>query len=92
MDLALLEDFLELARELNFSRAAEKRNMTQPAFSRRIRTLESAIQTPLIQRTTRHVSLTPAGKAFHPRAEAVVRFSRTPVWRPLKPPTGRSAA
>lgn len=74
MDLALLEDFLELARELNFSRAAEKRNMTQPAFSRRIRTLESAIQTPLIQRTTRHVSLTPAGKAFHPRAEAVVRI------------------
>lgn len=48
MDLALLEDFLELAREMNFSRAAENRNLTQPAFSRRIRTLESAIQTPLL--------------------------------------------
>lgn len=45
MDLGLLEDFLELARELNFSRAAEKRNTTQPAFSRRIRALEEAVET-----------------------------------------------
>lgn len=74
MELGLLEDFLELARELNFSRAAEKRNMTQPAFSRRIRSLEDAIQTPLISRTTRQVTLTPAGVAFQPRAAAVVRL------------------
>ncbi|NDW01290.1 LysR family transcriptional regulator [Salipiger sp. PrR002] len=73
MDLGLLEDFLELARELNFSRAAEKRNMTQPAFSRRIRALEEAVETPLISRTTRQVSLTAAGKVFQPRAEAIVR-------------------
>ncbi|WP_062487848.1 LysR family transcriptional regulator [Labrenzia sp. CP4] len=74
MDLALLEDFLELAREMNFSRAAENRNLTQPAFSRRIRTLESAIQTPLVVRTTRQVALTPAGKAFQSRAEVIVRL------------------
>ncbi|SDJ75550.1 LysR family transcriptional regulator [Aliiruegeria lutimaris] len=74
MDLALLEDFLELARELNFSRAAGNRNMTQPAFSRRIKNLETAFQTPLIHRTTRQVTLTPAGKAFQPRAEAIVRM------------------
>jgi LysR family transcriptional regulator, hypochlorite-specific transcription factor HypT len=74
MDTTLLDDFLELARELNFSRAAENRNMTQPAFSRRIKSLEEAIQTPLIQRTTRQVILTPAGKAFRPRAEALVRM------------------
>ncbi|WP_417720165.1 LysR family transcriptional regulator [Salipiger sp.] len=73
MDLALLEDFLELARELNFSRAAEKRNMTQPAFSRRIRALEDAMRTPLVLRTTRQVALTPAGKAFQPRAAAIAR-------------------
>lgn len=74
MDLGLLEDFLELARELNFSRAAERRNMTQPAFSRRIKALEDAIQTPLISRTTRQVALTPAGVAFQPRAAAMVRL------------------
>jgi LysR family transcriptional regulator, hypochlorite-specific transcription factor HypT len=74
MDIRLLEDFLELARELNFSRAAENRNMTQPAFSRRMKSLEDAIQTPLISRTTRQVTLTSAGKAFQPRAEAIVRM------------------
>lgn len=74
MDISLLDDFLELARELNFSRAAENRNLTQPAFSRRIKSLEEAIQTPLVRRTTRQVVLTPAGKAFRPRAEAVVRM------------------
>lgn len=73
MDLALLEDFLELAREMNFSRAAANRNMTQPAFSRRIRALEDAMQTPLVTRTTRQVALTPAGAAFHPRAAAIIR-------------------
>ncbi|MEQ3624744.1 MAG: LysR substrate-binding domain-containing protein [Celeribacter sp.] len=73
MDLGLLADFLELARELNFSRAAEGRNLTQPAFSRRIRNLEDAIGTPLVTRTTRAVALTPAGQAFQPRAAALVR-------------------
>ena len=74
MDTTLLEDFLELARELNFSRAAQNRNVTQPAFSRRMKALEDAIQTPLISRTTRQVTLTSAGKAFQPRAEAIVRM------------------
>ena len=74
MDLSLLEDFLELTRELNFSRAAENRNLTQPAFSRRIKTLEDALQTPLITRTTRQVALTAAGTAFQPRAAAIVRM------------------
>ena len=74
MDIALLDDFLELARELNFSRAAENRNMTQPAFSRRMKSLENEIQTPLISRTTRQVTLTSAGKAFQPRAEAIIRM------------------
>lgn len=74
MDLNLLEDFLELTRELNFSRAAQKRNLTQPAFSRRIKALEDSLQTALISRTTRQVALTPAGAAFQPRAAAIVRM------------------
>lgn len=74
MDTTLFDDFLELVRELNFSRAAKNRNMTQPAFSRRIRSLEEAIQTPLVLRTTRQVALTPAGKAFQLKVEAIVRM------------------
>lgn len=74
MDTTLLDDFLELARELNFSRAAENRNMTQPAFSRRIKSLEESVQTPLILRTTRRVALTDAGKVFQLRAEVIIRM------------------
>ncbi|GGE43682.1 LysR family transcriptional regulator [Actibacterium pelagium] len=74
MNLDLFEDFLELARELNFSRAAAKRNMTQPAFSRRIKSLEDVLQAPLVSRSTRSVTLTPAGEALQGRAEDIVRM------------------
>ncbi len=40
MNLSCLDDFLALAASGNFSRAADERHMTQPAFSRRIRALE----------------------------------------------------
>ncbi len=70
----MLEDFIALAKALNFSRAADSRNTTQPAFSRRIRSLEEAIGTPLFHRTSRSVALTPAGAAFLPRAVALVRL------------------
>lgn len=74
MNIEQLEDFLELARELNFSRAAARRNVTQPAFSRRIAALEASMQAQLITRTTRSVSLTPAGLVLRNRAETLVRL------------------
>ncbi|MBP0484967.1 LysR family transcriptional regulator [Sagittula salina] len=73
MQLDHLEDFLALARELNFSRAAQGRNMTQPAFSRRIAALEAALNARLVTRSTRQVALTPAGEALRPRAERILR-------------------
>ena len=75
MDLGLLEDFLELARVLNFSRAAELRHTTQPAFSRRIQALEAEVGAPLVRRTSRSVALTAAGHAYRPRAAALLRLS-----------------
>lgn len=73
MELTWLEDFAALARTGNFSRAADARNVTQPAFSRRIRALEDWVGAPLFLRTPRGVSLTPAGEHFRPRAEALAR-------------------
>lgn len=64
MGLRFLEDFLKLAETGNFSRAAEERNVTQPAFSRRIKSLENYVGVPLIDRRTYPTSLTPAGIAF----------------------------
>ena len=73
MELAWLEDYLALAETLNFSRAAEARNVTQPAFSRRIRALEDWVGAALFIRTTHKVALTPAGAHFREQAAFLLR-------------------
>jgi DNA-binding transcriptional LysR family regulator len=76
MDLDWLRDFLALADEKNFSRAADARHVTQPAFSRRIRALEDWVGTPLFERSAQGASLTPAGVHFRPLAEELMRTLR----------------
>lgn len=73
MDATWLEDFIAVVREGGFSRAAEQRAISQPAFSRRIRCLEAWVGTPLFDRSARGVGLTPAGTQFKPYAEEVLR-------------------
>jgi DNA-binding transcriptional LysR family regulator len=73
MELGWLEDFLALVECANFSRAAERRHMTQPAFSRRIRALETWTGAALFERTSHRVALTEAGERFRPIAEELVR-------------------
>jgi LysR family transcriptional regulator, hypochlorite-specific transcription factor HypT len=74
MDTTWLSDFLALAEHQKFSRAAEARNVTQPAFSRRIQALENWVGTPLFDRSTHTVSLTKAGEAFRRGAEEAHRI------------------
>jgi DNA-binding transcriptional LysR family regulator len=77
MEVTWLEDFIVLADCMNFSRAAEQRNITQPAFSRRIRVLEAWVGHSLFDRGTHRLSLTPAGETFLGVAEEVLaRLSR----------------
>ena len=76
MELAWLDDFIELSERLNFSRAAEARHVTQPAFSRRIQALESWVGTPLFARSTHGVTLTAAGLHLRSRADAMARDIR----------------
>jgi DNA-binding transcriptional LysR family regulator len=64
MDFDQLETFLEVARHLSFSRAAEKRFRTQPAISAQIRALEEEVGTKVLDRSGGKVSLTAAGKVF----------------------------
>lgn len=73
MELNWLEDFLALAEHRNFSRAAEARNVTQPAFSRRIRALEAWVGTPLVLRSPQGVALNPAGEYLRDQAGSLVR-------------------
>jgi len=73
MQLKWLEDFVVLAQERSFTRAAELRHVTHPAFGRRIRALEAWAGTPLIESGGGPVRLTPAGEAFRDTAEQMVR-------------------
>ncbi|TCQ03178.1 LysR family transcriptional regulator [Sphingomonas sp. PP-CC-3A-396] len=73
MQLDWLEDFLTLAEERNFSRAAQRRNITQPAFGRRIRSLEQWVGAALFTRTTAGTTLSPAGEMFRGYIQVSVR-------------------
>lgn len=72
MEMKWLEDFLSLVDTRNFTRSAELRFTTQPAFSRRIKSLEEWVGTALIDRGS-PISLTPAGEKFRAVAEEVLR-------------------
>ena len=72
MDHKWLEDFVLLARERSFSKAAQLRHVTQPQFSRRIRALELWAGTDLVNRSGVPLGLTPAGEEFLPVARRVV--------------------
>lgn len=72
MDVNWLEDFLCLARTLNFTRAAEERNVTQSAFSKRIKSLETWAGAPLIDRTSYPAKLSDAGESLLPVAKSAV--------------------
>lgn len=71
MELKWIEDFLCLTRLSSFSTAAAERNVTQSAFSRRIKALEKWLGVSLIDRSTYPVTLTEAGLRFRVIAEQV---------------------
>ncbi|SFN96417.1 transcriptional regulator, LysR family [Pseudomonas sp. NFACC24-1] len=68
-ELAQLRCFTTVATELNFRRAAERLNMTQPPLSRQIQLLEHHLGVELFTRSTRSVALTAAGRAFFIEAQ-----------------------
>lgn len=72
MDIKWLEDFLVLAQTGNFSQASLERNVTQPAFSRRIRALEAWLGVLLFDRRTYPVTMTGEGRAFRETAESII--------------------
>lgn len=64
MNTFQLQCFLSVVDTLNFARAAEELNVTQPAVSHQINSLESELNVKLFRRTTRSVEITPAGSIF----------------------------
>ena len=77
MDLEprLLRYFIAVAEERHFSRAAERLHISQPPLSYAIRQLESTLGVQLLERTSRHVALTEAGRVLYREAQALLRQS-----------------
>jgi len=73
METKWLEDFVSLAETRSFSRSAQLRRVTQPAFSRRIQALESWAGTDLVDRSSYPTRLTAAGKTMYEQALEMLR-------------------
>jgi DNA-binding transcriptional LysR family regulator len=72
MELRHLRYFVAVAEELNFTHAAARLRVAQPALSRQVKDLESELQARLFERGRAGVQLTRAGKLFYQRARAIL--------------------
>ena len=73
IELRQLRHFVAVAEEMHFGRAAQRLHMTQPPLSQSIQALEALLGTPLFARTSRSVTLTPAGAALLPHARQLLQ-------------------
>ncbi|MEB0138141.1 MULTISPECIES: LysR family transcriptional regulator [unclassified Undibacterium] len=73
LELRQLRYFIVLAEEMHFGKAALRLNMTQPPLSLAIRQLEEKLGSALFLRSTRQISLTPAGAALLPAARKLLQ-------------------
>src|SRR3954447_517598 len=72
VEIRHLRAFVAVAEELNFSRAATRLSLSQPALSRQIRALERLLGCELLRRSTHRVELTVAGSALLDRARRLL--------------------
>ncbi len=81
MELRQLRYFATVARELNFTRAAARLHVAQPALSRQVKKLEDELGVALLHRNHREVTLTPRGQSFLVEAEAILQQSERAMQR-----------
>ncbi|HEX6012495.1 MAG TPA: LysR substrate-binding domain-containing protein [Geminicoccaceae bacterium] len=74
-ELSQLRCFVAVAEDLHFGHAAARLHMTQPPLSRQVQLLEHALDVRLLERNSRSVRLTPAGRAFLPEARRILRLA-----------------
>jgi DNA-binding transcriptional LysR family regulator len=74
-ELSQIRCFVMVAEELHFGRAATRLHMTQPPLSRQVQLLEHQLGAPLLERNSRNVCLTSAGRCFLPEARQILRLT-----------------
>jgi DNA-binding transcriptional LysR family regulator len=79
MELRHLRYFVIVAEELHFGRAADRLQLSQPALSKQIVSLEQELGVQLLTRTKRTVQLTPAGQAFFEQAQQLLRQAEAAI-------------
>ena len=89
-ELRQLRCFVAAAEELHFGRAAARMNMTQPPLSRQIQLLEHVLGVKLLDRTSRAVKLTPAGRVFLLEARRILRLTESAALATRRIASGRS--
>ena len=72
MDLRQLRSLVALAEERHFTRAAAREHLAQPALSQQIKRLESELGLALVERSTRHVTMSGAGEMLVARARRIL--------------------
>ena len=82
-ELRRLRYFVAVATERNFTRAAERLHVAQPALSRQVRLLERELGVELLRRTTHEVALTDAGRFLLERAPGLLNATDD-LWRAVK--------
>ena len=82
-DLRRLQYFVQVARERNFTRAAERLHIAQPALSRHVRLLEQELGVELLFRTTHEFELTEAGEFLLERGPALLTAADE-LWRSVR--------
>lgn len=82
-DLRRLQYFVAVARERNFTRAAERLHVAQPALSRQVRLLEQELGVELLHRTTHSFELTEAGEFLLERGP-VLLGAADELWRNVR--------
>lgn len=89
IELRHLRFFVALVEERSFNRAAQRCNVSQPPFSVAIQQLEKHLGVSLVERSSRQVAITPAGLAFHERAQRVLSQANDAYAQALRVSQGR---
>ena len=73
MDLRSMRYFVAIAEEMNFSRAAQRLNISQSALSRHVQLLEAELQLQLFDRIGRRIALTPSGEELRAGCRTILQ-------------------